>query len=151
RAAALYTGDLFHGFDVSDPSFADWLRGERERLRGIAIHVLERLLARETGQAAISAGRRLLERDPLAEAAHRTLMRRYAEAGETGAALKQYEECRKVLHRELNAKPSSDTESLHRMIRDHSSTGALPRPEPSPITPRQEIMQPTSASKPSIA
>ena len=67
RAAALYAGDLFHGFDVSDPAFADWLRGERERLRGLAIHVLKRLLEREAGQAAISVGQRLLELDPLGE------------------------------------------------------------------------------------
>ena len=151
HAAAVYAGDLFHGFDVSDPSYADWLRRERERLRGIAIHVLKRLLERETGQAAISAGRQLLELDPLGEEAHRTLMRRYAEVGEIGAALKQYEKCREVLHRELTAKPSPETEALHRMIRDRTSAFAPPRPEQSPITPRQEIPETAPASKPSIA
>ncbi len=153
RAAAIYAGDLFHGFDVSDPSHADWLRGERERLRGIAIHVLKRLLERDTGPAAISAGRRLLELDPLGEEAHRTLMRRYAEAGEIGAALKQYEKCRDVLQRELAAKPSPETEALHRMIRDHPATLASPRYDRPGVTPRREIPagEETPLSKPSIA
>jgi TolB-like protein/DNA-binding SARP family transcriptional activator/Flp pilus assembly protein TadD len=153
RAAAIYAGDLFHGFDVSDPSYGDWLRGERGRLRGVAIHVLKRLLERDTGQAAISAGQRLLELDPLGEEAHRTLMRRYAEAGEIGAALKQYEKCRDVLQRELAAKPSPETEVLHRMIRDHPSTLAPPRPDQPGIMPGQKIPtgEKTSLSRPSIA
>lgn len=152
RAATVYAGDLFHGFDVSDPSYAEWLRGERERLRGLAIHVLRRLLERESGQAAISVGRRLLELDPLSEETHRALMRRYAEAGEIGAALKQYEKCRDVLRRELTTAPSPETEALHRMIRDDPGTLASLRPNRSPPAPHQDgpvgAMPP---SKPSIA
>src|SRR5262249_43063494 len=48
RVAALYSGELFHGFDVSDPAYADWLRAERERLRGVAIRALKRLLENES-------------------------------------------------------------------------------------------------------
>lgn len=145
-AAAIYRDDLFHGFDVTDETYADWLRGERERLREAAMHILKRLLEREAGAAAISAGRRLLELDPLSEDAHRMLMRRYAEAGEIGAALKEYEACRDVLHRELSAKPSPETEALHRTIRDHPDMLVSMRPEkPAPIT------EAASDSKPSIA
>jgi TolB-like protein len=151
RAAPIYAGDLFHGFDVSDPSYADWLRGERERLRGIAMHVLNRLLERETGPAAISAGRRLLELDPLGEDAHRALMRCYAAAGEIGAALKQYERCRDVLQRDLAAKPSPETEALHRTIRDHPSTLGAPRAGQSTNSTRQEIPETAPAAKPSVA
>jgi TolB-like protein/DNA-binding SARP family transcriptional activator len=153
RAAAVYAGDLFHGFDVSDPSYAEWLRGERERVRALAIHVLRRLLEREAGQAAISVGKRLLELDSLSEETHRTLMRRYAEAGEIGAALKQYEKCRDLLRRELTATPSPETEALHRMIRDDPGTLASFQPNQSPAAPRQEIPFGTTTppSKPSIA
>jgi TolB-like protein/DNA-binding SARP family transcriptional activator/predicted Zn-dependent protease len=152
RAATVYAGDLFHGFDVSDPSYAEWLRGERERLRGLAIHVLRLLLEREAGQAAISVGKRLLELDPLSEETHRTLMRRYAEAGEIGAALKQYEKCSDVLRRELTAAPSPETETLHRMIRDDPGILASLRPNRSPAAPRQEVpVGATQPSKPSIA
>ena len=153
RAAAIYAGDLFHGFDVSDAAYAEWLRGERERLRGIAIHVLKRLLERESGPAAISAGRRLVELDPLGEEAHRMLIRRYAEAGEIGAALRQYEKCRDILQRELAARPSPETEALHRMIRDHPDTFASPRPDQPPAAPHQEVPvgETRPASKPSIA
>jgi TolB-like protein/DNA-binding SARP family transcriptional activator len=152
RATTIYAGDLFHGFDVSDPSYSEWLRGERERLRGLAIHVIRRLLEREAGQAAISLGRRLLELDPLSEEAHRTLMRRYAEAGEIGVALKQYEKCRDVLRRELTAAPSPETEALHRMIRDDpGSLGSLQ--SRSPVAPPLEspVGATTPPSRPSIA
>jgi TolB-like protein/Flp pilus assembly protein TadD len=152
RAATVYAGDLLHGFDVSDPTYAEWLRGERERVRSLAIDVLRRLLVREAGPAAISVGKRLLELDPLSEETHRTLMRRYAEAGEIGAALKQYEKCRDVLRRELTATPSPETEELHRMIRDDPVTLASLRAK-SPIAPGQEVPvgATTQTSKPSIA
>jgi len=146
RAAALYAGDLFDGFDVSDQAYADWLGGERERLRGVAMHVFKRLLEWESGQAALSAGQRLLDLDPLGEDAHRTLMRRYAEAGEIGAALRQYEKCREILQRELGARPSPDTEALHRAIRDRADAFS-----PAPSPPRQEAAEAASVSKPSIA
>lgn len=148
HAAATYGGDLFHGFDVSDESYADWLRAEREHLRGIAMLVLKRLAEREAGAAAIAAGRRLLELDPLSEDAHRMLMRRYAEAGEIGAALKQYETCRNTLQRELSAKPSPETETLHRTIRDHPDGLRLER---SIETTASKVTEPTPGSKPSIA
>ncbi len=148
RAAATYAGDLFHGFDISDPTYADWLRGERERLRGVAMHVLRRLLEQESGQAALAAGQRLLDLDPLGEDAHRALMRRYAESGEIGAALRQYEKCREILQRELSARPSPETEALHRAIRDRA--GAV-SPAPSPLPPRPETAEAAPVSKPSIA
>lgn len=153
RAAAVYAGDLFHGFDISDPTYADWLRAERERLRGIAVHALKRLLDRETERAAIAVGQRLLELDPLGEEIHRALMRRYAEAGEIGAALKQYEKCCEILHRELAAKPSRETEALHRTIRDHPGGLASLRSNQAPVMPRQEVPAGgmTPPSKPSIA
>ena len=152
RAAAVYAGDLLHGFDVSDPSYAEWLRAERERVRGLAIHVLRRLLEREPGPAAISAGKRLLEFDPLSEEAHRTLMRRYAEAGEIGAAIKQYEKCRDVLRHELTAAPSPETEALHRMIR-HNPGALAPLGANQPVTAHQELPVgvTTPPSRPSIA
>jgi adenylate cyclase len=95
----------------------------------------------------------VVELDPLGEEAHRMLMRRYAEAGEIGAALRLYEKCCDILQRELAAKPSPETEALHRTIRDHPDTLATSRPNQPPAASRQEVQvaEAAPASKPSIA
>jgi DNA-binding SARP family transcriptional activator len=149
RAARIYSGDLFHGFDIGDPAYADWLRAERGRLRATAIGILKRLLEREAGQAAVAAGRRLLELDPMDEDAHRSLMRRYADAGEIGAALRQYEKCREILRSELATQPSPETEALHQKIRDRTGAPAA-QPERSSDAVRHESAEAAPASKPSI-
>src|SRR5262249_15517334 len=61
--------------------------------------------------------------------------------------------CRDVLQRELAAKPSPETEALHRMIRDHPGALASPRPDQRGVTPPPEIPagEKTPLSKPSIA
>ena len=45
QAIGLYRGDLLDGFNLREEPFEDWLRVERERLRGIAIATLEKLVA----------------------------------------------------------------------------------------------------------
>ncbi len=124
RAAALYVADLLDGFDARDPVFEEWLRGERRRVRDLATTVLKKLLATETGPGALDIAQRLLAIDPLQEEAHRALMRLHAEAGETGAALRQYEQCRDLLKRELDVAPSLETETLYREIRQRPETWA---------------------------
>lgn len=113
QAARLYAGDLLDGLGVRDPAFEEWLLVERQRLRDLAAIVLKKLLHCETGQDAIPVAQRLLALDPLQEEGHRALMRLYAEAGEIGAALRQYESCRDTLKRELDVAPSAETEALH--------------------------------------
>ena len=55
QALALYRGDLLSGFHLKEPCFQTWLQGERERLRGRAIDVLERLSTHQIGRGAIDA------------------------------------------------------------------------------------------------
>ncbi len=147
RAAALYAGDLLDGFGIRDPMFEGWLADERQRYRELAISVLKKLVDRETGADALAAGQRLLALDPLQEEGHRLLMRLYAEAGETGAALRQYETCRETLKSELGVGPSVETEALHRHIRDQSAEG---KQGPASALTHDEN-KPPLASKPSIA
>ena len=120
RGIALYGGDLLDGLAVHDPTFEDWLRGERQRYRELAVAVLKKLATCETGAAAITAAQRLLALDPLHEEGYRALMRLHAEAGDLAAGLRQYEICRALLKRELDILPSLETEELHRRIKDRS-------------------------------
>jgi len=143
RAHGLYNGDLFDGFGVCDPAFEDWLRFERQRLRDLATSVLKKLLACEVGTSAVEAAQRLVALDPLQEEGHRALMRLYAEAGEIGIALRQYEECRTILESELAVPPSPETDELYNRLRSQKSgsrpTGAPPvhdgKQEPLPLAP----------------
>ena len=120
RAAALYRGDLLSGFALDESAFEEWLLGERERLRELALEGLARLLAhqRKAGahENAVQTAVRLLALDPLQEAVHRTLMRLYADLGRRGTALRQYQQCVAVLGRELGIEPEPETKTLYQEI-----------------------------------
>jgi DNA-binding SARP family transcriptional activator len=122
KAAELYRGDLLDGFDVRDAEFEEWLRDQRERLRARAVGGLSDLVDRQSGGDAIATARRLLALDPLNEAAHRALIRLYAEAGDRRMAILQYEACRDVLKTELGLAPEADTERLLEGIRGNAMT-----------------------------
>jgi TolB-like protein/DNA-binding SARP family transcriptional activator/cytochrome c-type biogenesis protein CcmH/NrfG len=141
----LYQGDLLDGFAVRDPAFEAWLEAARRQLRESLHRALTRLLDHHGAQgdrdAAIAVARRLLALDPLQEAAHRALMRLYAETGRREAALQQFGRCRDLLAAELGIAPEPETEALYRALRDEAPAAAGQAPEaagipvlrPSPI------------------
>lgn len=139
EAAALYRGPLLDGHGVRDGAFEDWILVERTRLHDLAVVVIERFAAAQSGDAAIATAQRLLQLDPLREETHRLLMRLYATAGQRAQALRQYEHCRDALQRELQAKPDAETERLHREIQSEAvpplatpPTHAAPGPHSAP-------------------
>ncbi len=120
-AAELYRGDLLAGFSLPDcPAFDEWLFFEAEGLRRDLADALQRLAANHEAdgelELAIAVTRRWLALDPLHEPAHRGLMRLYALAGQRVAALRQFEECSRLLAAELGSPPSAETRTLHREI-----------------------------------
>src|SRR5262245_60070038 len=121
QAAQLYTGDLLSGFALDEAPFEEWLVGERERLRELALEALARLLAHQRAGAgkpeeAVRTALQLLGLDPLQEPVHRTLMRLYVDAGRRGAALRQYQQCVVVLQRDLGIEPETETKLLYQEI-----------------------------------
>lgn len=120
RAAALYQGDLLAGLVLDEPPFEEWLIGERERLRELALEALAKLLAHQrrggAAESAVATALRLLSLDPLQEAVHRALMRCYSELGRRGAALRQYQACVSALQRELGIEPDAETKALYQEI-----------------------------------
>lgn len=120
RAETLYKGDLLAGLVVDEPAWEEWLLGERERCRELALEGLAKLLAhqRRAGatEAATRAALKLLALDPLQEPVHRALMRLYADLGRRGAALRQYQQCVTVLQRELGIEPEAETKELYQEI-----------------------------------
>src|ERR1051325_148436 len=120
RAADLYRGDLLAGLVLDEAPFEEWLLGERERLRELALEGLARLLAHQrrvgANDAGVQTALKLLALDPLQEPVHRALMQLYADGGRRGAALRQYQQCVSALQRELGTEPDAETKALYETI-----------------------------------
>jgi len=126
EAAELYRGDLLEGTSLRDSAaFDEWQFFQTESLRQALAAALERLArghsARGEWEAAIRYARRWLSLDPLHEPAHRQLMRLYARSGQHAAALRQYQECARLLAHELGATPGQETTDLYLRIQTSSS------------------------------
>jgi predicted ATPase/DNA-binding SARP family transcriptional activator len=122
QALVLVRGPFLEGFSLPGcPAFDEWLFFKRERLQLEITSALEQLAGfhERAGNAADAESwvRRLLELDPLREAAHRQLMRLLAGAGQRSAALAQYETCRRLLADELGVSPAPETTLLAEQIR----------------------------------
>jgi predicted ATPase/DNA-binding SARP family transcriptional activator len=123
QAVALYQGSFLEGFSVSDSSvFEEWALLMRERLARQMSSALQRLAAlyeqRGAYAQAQSCSRRQVELEPWDETAHQGLMRTLALSGQRGAALAQYETCRRLLAEELGVEPGTETTRLYEQIRD---------------------------------
>ncbi len=120
RACTLYSGDLLEDVSVRDAPYEEWLLVERQRLHDLALRAFDQLLAyQQQAQASdriAQTAQRLLKLEPADEAAHRALMRLYVDQGRRAAALRQYQECRSALKRDLNVEPGTETEQLYREI-----------------------------------
>lgn len=136
QLAELCQGELLEGIGSLGPGFEEWLFGQRERVRTLALEALERRLeaaADATELQALTA--RMLDLEPAHEPAHRALMLLHARRGDTAAALRQFEACREALARRLDAVPSAPTTALAARIR----AGAVPaaaEPPPAAVAER---------------
>ncbi|MCE7982922.1 MAG: hypothetical protein DYG89_17195 [Caldilinea sp. CFX5] len=122
EAADYYSDDFLAGFTLPDaPGFDDWQFFQREALRGAFARLLQQVIATYVAQAkfdeAVRYARRWLLLDPLEEAAHRQLMQLYAQAGQQAAAVRQYDECVRILAAELDVPPAAETVALYEAIR----------------------------------
>ncbi len=132
EAVELYVGDFMAGFSLPDSSaFDEWQFFETERLRQLLAQALQSLIRWHIDhgeyEQGIAYARRWLALDPLHEAAHRQLMQLYAWAGQHSAALRQYQECVRLLEEELKVPPDKATTELYKAI--HAKQLALPRTE----------------------
>ena len=122
QAMELFRGDFLAGFTIEDSvEFDDWQRGLAESLRSDVDLACDRLVRclRATGQIdrGIDVARKWLALDRMNERAHRHLMRLYAGKGQNLAALRQFDECTRILREELHAEPDQTTLGLCEDIR----------------------------------
>lgn len=120
-AALLYRGDFLDGFSLRDSAaFEDWQREQREALRSDYARALQKLadLLFQSGayNEAIGFAQRWLALDMFNEEAHRLLMKAYACNEQRHQAVRQYQECSRLLQTELGIPPSAKTTTLYEAI-----------------------------------
>jgi DNA-binding SARP family transcriptional activator/pimeloyl-ACP methyl ester carboxylesterase len=148
HAVALYQSDFMTGFSLSDATgYDEWQFFQAEDLRSSLIvalkHLIEAHNARGEYTQAIPYARRWLSLDTMHEPMHRLLMKLYAWSGQQSAALRQFQECKRILLEELNVQPEAETQALYEAIKRRQL-----------LPPGQETTQmphlPARASDPSI-
>jgi ABC-type oligopeptide transport system substrate-binding subunit/DNA-binding SARP family transcriptional activator len=162
EAADLYRDEFMAGFSLRDSSeFDDWQFFQSENLRRDLAGALERLIpgycARDEYELALGHARRWLSLDPLHEAAHQRLMQLYAWTEQRPAALRQYQECARILQEELGISPSEETAMLYKRIRAGHMSRKTDKTFPgSPLPARQMdtgqpgLRKPDELSKPPV-
>lgn len=103
-------GELLPGW------YEDWVLVERERVRQMRVHALERLAERlvEAGRfaEAVQAATAAVVAEPLRESAHRALIRVHLREGNVLEGLRQYETYRDLVRDELALDPTSLMDEL---------------------------------------
>lgn len=108
-------GELLPGW------YGDWLLLEREHLRQLRLHALEKLSARlsATGRhaSAVEAGLAAIICEPLRESAHRVVAAAHLAEGNAAEALRQYHACEALLDAHLGLRPSESFDELVASVR----------------------------------
>ncbi|MEV6824470.1 bacterial transcriptional activator domain-containing protein [Amycolatopsis sp. NPDC051102] len=97
-------------------SESEWVLIEQEQYHQLRLHALEAMTARLTTAGrhgeAVAAGLAAVRAEPLRESAHSVLIKAHLAAGNRGAALGQYDVCRRALADELGLAPSDTLTEL---------------------------------------
>ncbi|MGH7061779.1 MAG: BTAD domain-containing putative transcriptional regulator, partial [Stellaceae bacterium] len=135
-----YSERLLEDLDGISPAFDQWLAAERTRFEDRVRKILEAELDRLTEQNArpelrAAAARRLINFEPTHEGAVRSLMKAFAQMGDRGQAVREFERCRQVLEHMLDLPPSKETVAVYEAVRveapELASTVAAPAGMPS--------------------
>lgn len=155
-----YHGDLLEGFPRISPEYDRWLEAERGALRSHYTALLLRLSdAYETEgrlEDMIAVAQKLLSIDPLQEHVHRRLIRVFRTQRRYDAALKQFDNLRKILSDQLGVEPEKPTLDLVQEIRSERRRGDTRDVVPAPEHIRQKEITsqrshvPVAPARPSI-
>lgn len=140
-AADLARDAFLSGFVVEDSrTFEDWQSAEANALAQELAHVFEQLSDHHERvgdtAAALRSAQRLRSARPLDESAYRRVMRLQAQTGDRAAALSTFDECTRMLERELGLAPSDATQAVADGIRSLGAPAARPAPRRTDRAPR---------------
>jgi len=124
-AANAYRGELLAGVEVPD-DVEQFVTSHGRSLNDQAQALAERLtkpddVDDEMLDCAQALAGRLLQSNPASEEAHRALMRIHLRRGRTNAALRQFEQCKEALRRELGTEPDVESRRLFDSIQSSDS------------------------------
>ncbi len=123
-AADLYQGRLLDGFASGSTPFDDWVQIKTEIFHQKGLYVLQTLSDELLDQGdlanSMAYARRVLELEPGLEEAHQQMIYLFALNGQRSAALLQFEQCKRLLTKELSVAPSAETLKLVDKIRTGS-------------------------------
>ncbi len=136
-AISICKGEFLEGFSLPDDSlFEEWLAVEREQVKRRRLGALQQLsdafTARGENEKALAYARQGLALEPWLEEGHQRVMRLLALSGQRGAALAQYEACRRLLAKELGVEPGVETARLYEAIRDGTLENRRGTTQPGP-------------------
>jgi predicted ATPase/DNA-binding SARP family transcriptional activator len=122
QAIALYQGEFLAQVSTRGSIvFEEWAALVREELHRRALDtcaaLMEHYQRRYVWDKAQRYARQLVQMEPWHEAGYRCIMRALTHSGQRGAALQQYELCRRILSAELGAEPEVATVALYEQIR----------------------------------
>ena len=97
-----------------------WVDERRSLLQASLVRALdcraEALAANNELVLAVAHARESVRLEPYHESGYRRLMRMLAASGDRAEAVRAYQQCRDLLEKELGVEPSSETETLYRVI-----------------------------------
>ena len=112
--------EIYRGDFLAEDLYETWAELERYRLRTMYIDLLYRTAglyeAQGRSRKAIECYKMIIKTDPICEAAYQKLMLIYSNGGMRAEALRAYEDCRKVLEREIGVQPGRLTSSIYKKI-----------------------------------
>lgn len=122
KAIALYHGNFLEQFSLPEcEAYEEWISARRAEFHQGALDALEQVAGyHERCQAyrrVQAFASRHLALDGFREQAHRQMMRALAFSGQSAAALRQYEACRRLLAQELGVEPDEKTKRLYQQVR----------------------------------
>jgi len=137
-ALAMRRGEVLAGFDDDqNEAWSSWLSFERDRLRlAWRDAALNRLAVDIDTAEGIDLSTRLLDADPLDEAALRAQMSWLARGGQSAAARQAYREFVERLREDLGLAPGAELRALHdslgTAVWSPTAPGSTPLPKPDP-------------------
>ncbi len=127
RVFALRHGQFIEGLSPEDAAFADWIEDNRRTLDTLwceATARLLRVLEREGDhRRGLEIAGQVLSVDPLCELAHQLVIRAHLAMNNRSLALRQHQEFREKLDRELGVEPDALTQKI---IQDASAPQTVP-------------------------
>lgn len=123
----------------------EWVLVEQEQYHELRLYALEAMTERLTAAGrhgeAVASGLAAVRAEPLRESAHRVLITAHLAAGNRGAALRQFEQCRRVLLDELGLEPSQALRSLVPSHPPHPPAPEGAAPQKAPQKPRRVMVR----------